>query len=374
MPRATKNPGIFAADAQTTIPPTPVVGVSYRDQANGLDNIRDGWPFKQIVNSPEFAQILHELTSLTDLVDRTGILEYKDDVEYDIVPAYVQGSDGLLYKSAIANGPGTGAGVVDPVGDVSGTWALFSETIPTVLSPDKNQWPTLSNTADADHDVTFSVGKILDSVGASVIDLQSALTKQIDATWAAGNNAGGLFTGTVAASTTYHCFVIVKDSDGSVDAGFDISNLGANIPVGYTAKRRIGSIITDGSANILPFLQFGDVFYHKSGNQVDLSTTTPATVTTPLTLSVPTGLNIEALTTFHLNHSAAVFVNAVPRTITIGTPSASNNVVCTNTNGIVSNSVQIGTDLNAQIDYISSVGSVLDFKVLTRGWIDQRII
>lgn len=125
MPRATKNPGIFAADAQTTIPPTPVVGVSYRDPVNGLDNIRDGWPFKQIVNSPEFAQILHELTSLTDLVDRTGILEYKDDVVYDLVPAYVQGSDGVLYVSAIANGPGTGAGVVDPVGDVSGTWAAY---------------------------------------------------------------------------------------------------------------------------------------------------------------------------------------------------------------------------------------------------------
>lgn len=126
MPRSTKNPGIFAGDANTTIPPTPVVGVSYRDAANGLDNIRDGWPFKEIVNSPEFAQILHELTSLTDLIDRTGVLEYKDDVEYDIVPAFVQGSNGEIYKSLIANGPATT--VVDPVGDATGTWVLFASS------------------------------------------------------------------------------------------------------------------------------------------------------------------------------------------------------------------------------------------------------
>lgn len=126
MARTIKNPGIFAADAQTTIPPTPVVGIPYRNAATGLDEIRNGWPFKTIVDSADFAQILHELTSLTDLIDRTGVLEYKDDILYDLVPAYAQGTDGLLYVSEIANGPATGAGVVDPVGDVSGTWELFS--------------------------------------------------------------------------------------------------------------------------------------------------------------------------------------------------------------------------------------------------------
>jgi hypothetical protein len=41
----------------------------------------------------------------------------------------VIGSDGFTYHSAIVNGPGTVAGVVDPVGDVTGTW-----TEPTIKS------------------------------------------------------------------------------------------------------------------------------------------------------------------------------------------------------------------------------------------------
>ena len=107
MPRSIKNPGIFAENANTTIPPTPVVSESYRDAATGLDDIAEGWPFKNIVDSKDFNQILHQLTSLTDLIDRTGILEWKNDVEYDIVPAYVQGSDGEIYKSLQASGPAT---------------------------------------------------------------------------------------------------------------------------------------------------------------------------------------------------------------------------------------------------------------------------
>lgn len=129
MPRTIKNPGIFAGDANTTIPPTPVSGVSYRDAVSGLANIRQGWPFDTIVNSPEFAQILHQLTSLTDLIDRTGLLEYKDDVDYDTVPAYVQGSNGLPYTSQQVNGPATT--VVDPVGDTTGVWVLGNSAMAT---------------------------------------------------------------------------------------------------------------------------------------------------------------------------------------------------------------------------------------------------
>lgn len=128
MARDVKNPGIFAADAITTIPTDPVVGVPYRDPVNGLDNIRDGWPYKTIVNSPDFAQILHDLTALTGYIDRTGILEWKDDVEYDDVPAYVRGSDGELYVSLQVNGPS--ATVVDPVGDTTSTWRrLLPQTV-----------------------------------------------------------------------------------------------------------------------------------------------------------------------------------------------------------------------------------------------------
>ena len=118
----------------------------------------------------------------------------------------------------------------------------------------------MQNAADTDHDIFFDVGVCADSTNLFNLELGTALTKQIDATWLAGNNVGGLFTGVVAINTWYHCFIIQKDSDGSIDCGFDTSVTAVNIPAGYTAYRRIGSVFTDGAANILPFQQDGDYF------------------------------------------------------------------------------------------------------------------
>jgi hypothetical protein len=118
MARTTKNPGVFASDAETTIPTTPIVGESYRDTT--LASISDGWPFKAIVDSAEFNQFMHQLTSFTQLIDKTGVLKYHPDIDYDDVPAYAVGSDGELYKSTAVNGPATT--VRNPVGDSSGTW------------------------------------------------------------------------------------------------------------------------------------------------------------------------------------------------------------------------------------------------------------
>jgi hypothetical protein len=103
---------------------------------------------------------------------------------------------------------------------------------------------------DADHDVTISPGKCRSYSDRYNLDLRRPLTKRIDATWAAGTDAGGLFSGTVAASTTYHLFLIRKDSDGSIDAGFDTSDTCANIPTGYTAYRGLRTYEMDASANI----------------------------------------------------------------------------------------------------------------------------
>jgi len=118
---------------------------------------------------------------------------------------------------------------------------------------------TLSNDTDTDHDINITAGEATDSTNAYVLKLTSEITKQIDAVWAAGDDAGGLFSGTVANTTWYNLFLIRKDSDGSIDAGFDGSVIAANIPSGYTAFRRVGAVRTDGSANILQFIQTGEL-------------------------------------------------------------------------------------------------------------------
>ena len=151
---------------------------------------------------------------------------------------------------------------------------------------------TLSNAADADHDITIAAGVARDSTDAYTLALAAALTKQIDSGWAAGSAAGGLFSGSVGNSTWYHVFLIRNDSDGTIDAGFDTSVTAANRPAGYTAYRRIGSVLTNGSANILGFTQRGDQFsWTTVANDMEA---TPTTGFEDRTLSVPTGLVVWA--------------------------------------------------------------------------------
>ncbi|MPW31989.1 hypothetical protein F9L16_23875 [Agarivorans sp. B2Z047] len=108
--RDDKNPGIFAENAQTSIPVPPTPGTPYRDPVNGLDDIANGWRYEQRVLSQEFNEILFRLTTLTELIDRTGVLGWSDKVNYDQGYALVFGSNNLLYKALQDSGPDFGGG------------------------------------------------------------------------------------------------------------------------------------------------------------------------------------------------------------------------------------------------------------------------
>lgn len=107
-----KAPGVFAEDASTTIPTVPITGASYRDPDSD-QNIGNGWPFGQLVNSARFNQIMYKLTRLIKGVDEQGILSWSSATDYG-VDAVVIGSDGQEYVSTQASGP-SGAGAQDPV-------------------------------------------------------------------------------------------------------------------------------------------------------------------------------------------------------------------------------------------------------------------
>ncbi len=55
-------------------------------------------------------------------INDKGILQYSNNVDYVADLAYAVGSDGNLYHCKINNGPSSS--VVDPVGDVTGTWEV----------------------------------------------------------------------------------------------------------------------------------------------------------------------------------------------------------------------------------------------------------
>lgn len=105
------------------------------------------------------------------------------------------------------------------------------------------------NAVDPDHDIDFAIGRCASSDGKMDMYLATAMTKQLDATWSAGNNAGGLFSGSIAPSTTYYGFII-SDSDGTADCGFDTSVSAANKPADYAHYKLRFTFDTDGSSNI----------------------------------------------------------------------------------------------------------------------------
>jgi hypothetical protein len=177
-----------------------------------------------------------------------------------------------------------------------------------------------ANAADADHDITVGAGECRDSANVYHMMLASAITKQIDAAWAAGSAAGGLFSGSVANATWYHVFLIRKDADGTIDAGFDTSVTAANRPAGYTAYRRIGSVLTDGSANILGFVQTGDRWLWKTSREDVWGGTLNSTESLTV-LSVPTGISVHPMIGF------TAYKPAIDPTYLVSSPETTNNAV-----------------------------------------------
>jgi hypothetical protein len=165
------------------------------------------------------------------------------------------------------------------------------------------------NSTDA-YDLDVQAGNAIDSANGFILKLSSAITKQIDAAWAEGNNAGGFPSNgtsglTLTNDTWYHVFLIAQSGGTGVDVGFD-TNLDASVLLNddnagaesYDKYRRIGSIqYVDATTKIRPFVQNGDEFHWEGGSILDVNGVTPAATpsTTLHSLTLPSGVTIAAL-------------------------------------------------------------------------------
>jgi hypothetical protein len=118
---------------------------------------------------------------------------------------------------------------------------------------------------DTEHDIELQTGSARDFADSVDIVLSAVITKQIDAAWAIGDNAGGFPSGvnggTPAIDTLYHFFVIYNPTTGAEDAGWDSSTSAANLlsdATGYTKYRWVGWVLTDENSNIIQFVMTGD--------------------------------------------------------------------------------------------------------------------
>ncbi len=260
-------------------------------------------------------------------------------------------------------------------------WVLVFGSEATVTKIGNSLLPkqiTISNNSgDSDHDIDFTAGNFIFSDGSGQTSVL-ALTKQIDNTFVVGTNQGGLDTGTVAADTTYHCFAIHNLTTNISDFLFSTNLASPTLPSGFTKKRRIGSIITDSSSNILPgsFTYFANGGYKFTFNASLNDRPQAASPTSPTlqALTVPGGIIVTALITADLKRNAgagtqyALFVNP---DYTATTPSATNYdnfVTPTVEDGNVI-SLQIETNISSQI-IINATSSTPLMQIQTKGWID----
>lgn len=128
-------------------------------------------------------------------------------------------------------------------------------TIPTIpmvnLSDTYLRLLTLTNTSTTV--TTISAGSARNTTNVNDIVVNAALAVNI-----AANGANALDTGTVANNTFYAVYVVGDSTGYHATCGlYSVSATAPTLPAGYDMWRRIGYVLTDGSAHILPFSQRG---------------------------------------------------------------------------------------------------------------------
>lgn len=238
----------------------------------------------------------------------------------------------------------------------------------------------LSRAADTDHDITVAVGEARDGGHTANLVLAAAITKQIDAAWAVGDAQGGLDTGSVGNATWYHVWLIKRSDTGVVDALFSTSASSPTMPSDYDLKRRIGAVLTDGSANIIAFVQNGDTFLWT--NPPVVSATNPGTSAVSRTLSTPLGVVTEAIVNVEISAvtsgSVAVYLSPLSVddeavTVTDAPLATLSSVNAANAATSPSTQARVFTDTSSAIrSRLSASGSSDALRIATLGWVDRR--
>jgi len=110
-------------------------------------------------------------------------------------------------------------------------------------------------------DCTIQPGYATDTTNQKMINLTSALTKEMDAAWTDVGN-GGFPTGiTRNALTWYQLFLIMKE-DGTINAGYDTSDVAANLlldATDYVYYRRVAWVYNQTVSAMRGFRKQGDI-------------------------------------------------------------------------------------------------------------------
>jgi hypothetical protein len=232
---------------------------------------------------------------------------------------------------------------------------------------------TASNAADADHDLTFAIGEAASTETNPVLmKLLSTLTKQFDATWAVGNNAGGMQSGSaLPTSGTVHVHLMERSDTGVVDIMGVPNGTALVLPSGYDRSRRIMSFRTNSSANIVAFTQVGDVFKYTA--HVEDYSSTSSRAEALLTISVPAGISVSPILYSQLFCGTGVVADFF-RSAAFTDSNFRAVEVSNDGNNYVTSYGLLWTNTSAQVYLTVTIysGSINENKIYTQGWFDTR--
>lgn len=231
------------------------------------------------------------------------------------------------------------------------------------------------STAGSSTTMSVAPGQATDSTNAAIITLGSSINKTT-AAWSAGTGNGCLDTGAIAINTWYHFFAIKRPDTGVVDVLCGTSTT-PGVPANYTLARRIGSGLTDASANWTAFSQVGDEFLW-SAAVLNVNSTNPGTAAISSTLSVPTGVNVRAIVNQTLTTGAGGASACLLSALDAADAAASTSSlplanIYAPVSGVSANRLEVRTNTSAQIRRRCSFSDAnVIHRIAAIGWIDRR--
>jgi len=160
-----------------------------------------------------------------------------------------------------------------------------------------------NNVTDLNNIIDISSGSCLNSSASILMKNLSSISKNLNSIFVVGSGGGLASNLTKSANTTYHVFAITK-ADGTFDVGFDTSLSATNLLAspnasGYINYRRIGSIVTDDSSNIIQETRIanndGSVRVVRKSAIDTLTSSSLSTNYATLTLPTPSGIQVKSI-------------------------------------------------------------------------------
>lgn len=238
---------------------------------------------------------------------------------------------------------------------------------------------TYSNSGgDIVNDIDIAAGGAMDITGAYFL-VGAALTKQSDAAWAVGNNAGGLDTG-AAGNNDYYIWVIGRSDTGVVDYLFSLSSTAPTMPTNYDFKRLIGWYKRVAGLIVLfnvYEIEGGGIEFQWSTPTLDVSLANTLT-TSRRTDAVKVPLNFSVIA--HLNvviteaNGSTNWIYCPDQTDQVPSLSAAplSNISATNNSSNMSMQIKVRTSSAGSIAARSTLATVDFYGVSTMGFVWAR--